>query len=137
MRKPNLEKEFECASVQYFEPDALVVRATAEYIPSNEFKAVFDYAGKLVEQYRIKRLIFDKRELRVFDQPSMEWYFTEWKTQMSNLGLKVHRKILPEDFAFRESVKVGHKSISQNHPQGKFHELDIQYADSLEEAFSK
>lgn len=137
MHKPNLEEGFEYAAVQYFEPDIVVVKATAEYIPINEFQAVFDQAGKLVEEYKVKRLVFDKRALRVFDQPSMEWYFTEWKAQMADRGLTVHRKILPNDFAFRESVKVGHKNITQKHPQGKFRDLDIQYADSLEEAFSK
>jgi len=137
MVTPNIKKVFNHAEVQHLEPDSLVVRATAEYIPTAEFKEVFDFAGKLVKHLQVKRMIFDKRAMRVFDQPSMEWYFTDWKADMAELGMSVHRKILPEDFAFRESVKVGRKNIAVKYPSGKFHELDIQYAESLEEALSK
>lgn len=131
------KKEFNSALVHHVAPDSLLVKATAEYIPIDEFKEIFNFAGKLVEELKIKRLVFDKRAMRIFDQPSMEWYFTEWKAKMADLGLTKHRKILPDDFAFRESVKVGRKNIARKHPQGKFHDLDIQYASSLEEALEK
>lgn len=136
MLKSVLKKEFESAQIIYIPPNCLVVEATTEYIPTDEFKIVFEYTGELVKEFNINRLVFDKRAMRVFDQPSMEWYFTEWKAEMADLNLTVHRKILPDDFAFRESVKVGRKNIARKYPKGKFHELDIKYAKSLDEALS-
>lgn len=128
------QAKFLHAEVQYIQPESVLVKATAEYIPIDEFKEVFDYAGNLVERLPIKRLIFDKRSLRIFDQPSMEWYFVEWKSKMAELGLTIHRKILPDDFTFRESVKVGRRNIARKFPEARYRDLDIGYSSSLEEA---
>ena len=72
----------------------------------------------------------------VFHQPSMEWYFVEWKEKMYNHGLKTHRKILPKDAVFRQSVKIGRDKINREYPQGKFHKMDIQYFETLDEAIA-
>jgi hypothetical protein len=64
----------------------------------------------------------------------MEWYFVEWKDMMFELGLTKHIKILPNDEVFRQSVKIGRKKINELYPNGKFHQLSILYAESLEEA---
>jgi hypothetical protein len=64
----------------------------------------------------------------------MEWYFVEWKEKMFDLGLKTHRKILPKDPVFRHSVKVGREKIKNNFPNGKFNEMDIQYAEDIDQA---
>jgi len=129
-----LKKAFTHAKVYYVESNILLVKATSQYIPIDNFKEVFKYAGALVKELPIKRFIFDKRELRVFHQPSMEWYFTEWKTKMMEEGLYIHRKVLPDDVVFRESVKIGRKNILRKYPSGKFRELDIAYAEDLERA---
>jgi hypothetical protein len=63
-------------------PQTAIVQATSKYIPIEQFKEIFHYIGQLVEQEKIAKLIFDKRELTVFHQPSMEWYFVEWKEKM-------------------------------------------------------
>ncbi|HMQ00060.1 MAG TPA: hypothetical protein PKC24_09780 [Cyclobacteriaceae bacterium] len=117
-------------------PELAIVKATSSYIPIAEFKKIFFSIGELVKSNKITKLIFDKSNLNVFHQPSMEWYFTEWKEEMYNLGLKTHRKILPENEIFKQSVKIGRAKISAAYPNGKFHEMDIAYANSLEEAIN-
>jgi hypothetical protein len=115
----------------------LVIEASATYIPIEEFKEIFNFIGKLVKSDKITKLIFDKRKLNVFHQPSMEWYFVEWKEQMFELGLKSHRKILPNNEVFRQSVKIGRVQITEKYPKGKFNEMDIQYFENLDEAIEK
>lgn len=64
----------------------------------------------------------------------MEWYFTEWKEKMWHLGLKTHRKILPDNKVFQQSVKIGREKIKESYPKLKFNEMDIQYKDSIQDA---
>jgi hypothetical protein len=111
-----------------------IVEATSTYIPIEEFKNIFNEIGKLVDSKKITKLVFDKRKLTVFHQPSMEWYFTEWKEQMWHKGLKTHRKILPDNKVFQQSVKIGREKIKEENPNLKFNEMDIQYKDSLQDA---
>ncbi len=113
-----------------------VVEATANYIPIDQFKEVFSHIGDLIKQHKVTTLIFDKRNLTVFHQPSMEWYFVEWKAKMAALGLTNHVKILPTDRIFRESVKIGREKINKAYPNGTFHTLNIRYAESIEEAIT-
>lgn len=111
-----------------------IVQATSTYIPIDQFKEVFNSFEPCIRNKQIKKLIFDKRSLSVFHQPSMEWYFTDWKERMFQLGLTTHIKILPDDMVFRQSVKIGREKISLAHPNGKFHQMDIRYADNLDDA---
>lgn len=114
-----------------------IVTAKTSYIPIDEFKKIFYAIGELVKSEKITKLVFDKRNLTVFHQPSMEWYFTEWKEEMFDHGLKIHRKILPQNEVFHQSVMIGREKINKNFPNGKFHQMDIGYADSLQEAIEK
>ena len=116
--------------------DVAVVQATSTYIPIDQFKELFNSLEPCVRDHQLKKLVFDKRNLTVFHQPSMEWYFTDWKERMFDLGLKTHIKILPNDVVFRQSVKIGREKINLAHPNGKFHQMDIRYADSIEEAIA-
>jgi len=118
-------------------PHVAVVEATSPYIPIQEFKEAFQYIGELVVRQKITKLIFDKRKLSVFHQPSMVWYFVDWKERMLENGLTTHRKLLPADNAFRESVKIGRAKINKAYPNGKFHNMDIAYAENLEDAVTK
>lgn len=137
MNKHLLKKEFDHAVVKIIPPHTLLIEASAEYIPISNFKQLFTYAGEVIKESGLTRLIFDKRSMRVFDQPSMEWYFIDWKADMADHGLTIHRKILPDHFAFRESVKLGRKKIARENPDGKFNELDIRYSNSVEEALKE
>lgn len=115
-------------------PNVAIVEALSQYIPIDQFKSIFSFVGDLVKKEKIDKLIFDKRKLTVFHQPSMEWYFIYWKEEMYAHGLRAHRKLLPNDEVFRQSVKIGRERINQSHPHGKFKLMDIKYFDSLEDA---
>lgn len=51
-------------------------------------------------------------------------------------GLTRHVKILPKDEVFRQSVKIGRNKINEAYPNGRFHTMEIVYAESLEEAIA-
>lgn len=130
-----IEKTFKNAEVFSIDnSNTALVRATGAYITIDEFKKIFEYIGELVKKNKTDKLIFDKTKLSVFHQPSMEWYFVEWKEKMFELGLKTHRKILPSDPVFRQSVKIGREQIAEKYPKGKFNLMDIAYSESLEDA---
>lgn len=114
-----------------------VITATNTYIPMDEFKAIFNETEKLVLKEKLTKLVFDKRALKIFHQPSMEWYFIEWKDKMYNFGLTKHRKLLPNDKIFRESVKIGREKIMREHPNLNIQRLDIQYFENFEDALTK
>ncbi len=132
------EKVFKHATIYLLPhaPEAAIVEATANYIPLEQFKEIFNFIGELTVTKKLTKLIFDKRKLSVFHQPSMEWYFVEWKEKMFDAGLKVHRKILPKDEVFRQSVRIGREKINKTYPEKKFHQMDIRYAESVEESLA-
>ena len=115
-------------------PEVLIVTATGNFIPYYEFRKAFTHLETFVEQLHTKKLIFDKRKLKVFHQPSMEWYFLEWKSRVYKLGLDTHRKILPKDDAFKQSVQTGIAKIHREHQDGIYKKLDIAYVDNLQDA---
>ena len=115
----------------------LVVQATAEYIPYEDFQTIFRVAGEIVGQGGVSKIVFDKRSLRVFDPESMEWYFTHWKEEMYERGLQKHYKIMPEDIPFKYSVDTARRRIFEQHPNAKFHRMNIRYVTSVEEALEK
>jgi hypothetical protein len=129
-------KTFKHAKIVLIEekPNIAIIEAITNYIPIEQFKEIFEATSILVKEKKITKLIFDKRSLTVFHQPSMEWYFIDWKERMFDLGLKTHRKILPEDAVFRHSVKIGREKIKANFPNGKYNLMNIEYAESIEEA---
>ncbi len=134
---PNLQLKytFDTAKVYVYEPEKTVVIQTLKsYIPIEQFQEIFESTALAVTQLGLSKLVFDKRELRVFHQPSMEWYFVEWKERMFYKGLRIHRKILPKDPIFVKSVSIGREKIDRQYPDKKFHEMDIQYFDTLNDA---
>ncbi len=136
MENLTIEKQFKHAIVYTVNNDAdtAVVQAISNYIPFESFKEVFIFIGELADKKKLKKLIFDKTKLTVFHQPSMEWYFIEWKEKMFDIGLSTHIKILPKDEIFRYSVKIGRDKINKNHPEKNYNKMDIRYAETLEEA---
>lgn len=129
-------KKFEHATIYYLREHADIglIESKATYIPIEAFKEVFNSMGNFVLERKLTTLIFDKRRLKVFHQPSMEWYFVEWKSEMAAHGLVNHFKILPDDLVFCQSVKLGREQINKKYPTAKFRELNIQYALSVEDA---
>jgi hypothetical protein len=143
MKEENIEvqklKDFSHAEVASLKdkPDVIVVKATKNYIPMRVFQPIFDFVVAHAKEKKVSKVIFDKRTLSVFHQPSMEWYFLDWKDRMSKVGCKVHRKLLPDDQVFIQSVKIAREKLNKDYQQAEFQKLDIQYADSLQEAIDK
>jgi len=135
---PELLTELRNASISFIpsQQPTLLVTATSGYIPIGQFKEIFSIAETFVKERGIQKVIFDKRKLTVFHQPSMVWYFVNWKEKMFDLGLKRHVKLLPDDEVFRESVKIGRSKINEDFPNGLFHRMEILYAESLEQALA-
>ena len=133
-----LAKTFKHASVFTVSnhADTAIVQALSSYIPFESFKEIFTFIGEFAKKNNLTKLVFDKTKLTVFHQPSMEWYFVEWKEKMFEQGLTNHVKILPADDVFRQSVRIGRDKINKNFPTKKFNQMNIQYAQTIEEALS-
>jgi hypothetical protein len=112
----------------------IICKLMADYIPIEDFKLAFERIGDLVKSGNYEKFIFDKRSLRAFHQPTMEWYFVFWKKEMLEFGLKTHRKILPDEKWFEKMVQIAKDQILLNFPENVIDQLDIRYCDSIEEA---
>lgn len=115
----------------------VICELLADYIPIEDFKEAFFQIGEIVKAGDYEKFIFDKRSLRAFHQPTMEWYFIYWKKDMLAYGLKTHRKILPAEKWFEKMVQIAKDQIVQNYPDNIIDQLDIKYCDSIEEAIKK
>jgi hypothetical protein len=123
------------AKVVYHEASKTIIcELKSEYVPIEHFKDIFYKISELVKKGVNQKFIFDKRALRAFHQPSMEWYFVVWKKEMYQFGLKIHRKILPNESWFRKSVEIAKLQIVQNYPDNIVDKLDIRYCESIQEA---
>jgi hypothetical protein len=111
-----------------------LIQAIAEYIPINKFKEVFELAAEMIEEYALESLIFDKRGLTSFHQPTMEWYFVHWKPRVRKMGLTNHYKILPSEEWFKKCVEAGRKQILDKHSETIFEGISIQYVNLISEA---
>ena len=114
-----------------------ICTVTSSYIPMADFKELFSKISVLVKQEKITKFIFDKRLMTTFHQPSMVWYHLNWKEDMYKIGLKSHRKLLPKDKLFEQSVITGRKKIAKENPDFNFSKFDIVYCNSMEEAIEK
>jgi hypothetical protein len=116
------------------EKKIIICELLADYIPIEDFKETFGHIGTIVKSGDYQKFIFDKRSLRAFHQPTMEWYFIHWKKDMLEYGLKTHRKILPAEKWFEKMVQIAKQQILETYPDNIIDQLDIQYCDSIEEA---
>lgn len=112
----------------------IICELLADYIPIGDFKEIFFQIGEIVKAGNFEKFIFDKRSLRAFHQPTMEWYFIHWKKEMLGYGIRVHRKILPTEKWFEKMVKIAKDQILQKYPDNIVDQLDILYCESIEEA---
>jgi hypothetical protein len=112
----------------------MICELTKEYVTIDNFKEIFLETIPFIKVHKIKKFIFDKQHLKVFHQPSMEWYFVHWKKEIFELGLSVHRKILPEQPSFKLAVEAGRSKIMAEYQDTIIPKLDIQYKDSIKEA---
>lgn len=112
----------------------IICELLSDYVPIEEFKIAFGEIGELVKAGDFEKFIFDKRALRAFHQPTMEWYFIHWKKEMLGYGVKTHRKILPAEKWFEKMVQIAKAQILTQYPDNIIDQLDIAYCDTIEEA---
>ncbi len=106
-----------------------------EYVPIKKFKETFNaLADEVKEAGTFEKFIFDKSALRTFHQPSMKWYFTEWKQELMDYGLYKHFKILPDIAWFKKSVEVARKPLEKKFPKEVARKLRIEYYESVADA---
>ncbi|NVK50767.1 MAG: hypothetical protein HWE09_13440 [Cyclobacteriaceae bacterium] len=137
-------QDFELAFEQKYvrvlkSPDLKIIlcELLADYIPIEDFKDAFQQIGEIVKEGDYEKFIFDKRSLRAFHQPTMEWYFIYWKKEMLQYGIKTHRKILPDEKWFEKMVQIAKDQILHNYPENIIDQLDIKYCNSIEEAIAQ
>ena len=117
------------------EERTVLISATSEYIPEDEFKEAFNEVKGLVGKKNVDKFVFDKSQLKVFHQRSMTWYHVVWKKEMKELyGITKHIKILPDDDLFKDSVNIGREKIARENPGFSFNDYQIQYRNSLDDA---
>ncbi len=107
---------------------------TADYVPIGKFKQIFEMLSDEIKEGEYTKFVFDKSNLRTFHQPSMKWYFTEWKTEVINYGLTKHYKVLPKLEYFRKSVEAARKPLLAKYPKELLAKLKIEYFETVEEA---
>ena len=112
----------------------IICELLADYVPIEVFKEVFNEIGALVKAGDYTKFIFDKRALRAFHQPTMEWYFIHWKKDMLQYWVKTHRKILPAEKWFEKMVQIAKNQILTQYPEHIIDQLDIAYCETIEEA---
>jgi len=109
---------------------------TADYVPITRFKQIFEMLADEIKSGDYNKFVFDKSHLRTFHQPSMKWYFTEWKTEMINYGLNRHFKVLPKLDYFRKAVEAARKPLLAKYPKETLDKIRIEYFESVEDAVS-
>lgn len=119
----------------YKKDHSLICVCKSPYIPIEAFKEIFRKIEAVFEaDETLSNFIFDKRSLRSFHQPSMEWYFVNWKLSMlQKFGLERHYKILPDETWFKKCVEAGKHQIFEKYGKAKFDPLHIEYIESIEE----
>jgi hypothetical protein len=118
------------------EKKIIICELLADYVPIEDFKIAFGHIGEIVKNGVFEKFIFDKRALRAFHQPTMEWYFIYWKKEMLEYGVKTHRKILPSEKWFEKMVQIAKNQILQTYPDNIIDQLDIKYCDTIDEAIA-
>ena len=130
-----LVSQFEHAQLLYCkELKMAICAAQSEYIPIAEFKKIFNAVTALLSEYPTRYFLFDKRQLRTFHQPCMEWYFAVWKQEVKTLGLDHHFKILPELDWFSKAVEAGKQEIFQKYGKDVLSGIQVDYVNTEEEA---
>lgn len=113
---------------------AMLCVVKKNFITKKDFETLFNAIGEAAKINKAEKVIFDKRNMEVFDQEGMTWYHIVWKEELlSSIGLKKHRKLLPNDDFFKTSVELGKEKIAREH-NFDFSRFDIQYFDDLSEA---
>lgn len=116
------------------ELEMAICTAKSEYIPISDFKEFFLAVSASLGQHPIRFFLFDKRKLRTFHQPSMEWYFAVWKPDVKNRGIDHHFKILPDLDWFVKAVEAGKHEIYQKYGKEVLSGIELSYVNTETQA---
>ena len=64
----------------------IICQLLTDYVPIDDFKEAFLEIGVLIKSGGFEKFIFDKRALRAFHQPTMEWYLSIGKKRCWAMG---------------------------------------------------
>jgi hypothetical protein len=126
-----INEYFKCS--MHCSESVVLCQVQSSYVPIEIFIETFSRISPIIKEHEIKKFIFDKRALRVFHQPTMEWYFVKWKEELYRSGLHTHRKILPNLSYFNKSVEAGRCSILLKYRDFDIEKFDIQYFDTIDD----
>ena len=105
------------------------------YTPIEDFMNLLKQQMDIIDMYGCDKFIFDKRAIKGFHQPSMEWYYLTWKVEAyKKYGLSKHRKLFTDEAWFRKAIEAGRAAIKKKDPGSIVHTFDIKICESLREA---
>lgn len=114
----------------------IICELTQAYTPIDDFMALLEHKRELIKKYGCQKFIFDKRAIKGFHQPSMEWYYLTWKVDMyQNFKLGVHRKLFTTEGWFLKCIEAGRAEIKRKDPGSIVHSLDIKVSKDLKDAY--
>ncbi len=116
----------------------LICEIKSSYVPFEEFQILINTCEQVIASIGgCVKFIFEKRALRSFHQPSMEWYYTVWKPKMyQQYGLGIHRKLFPQEKWFLKCIEAGRHEIRTKFPTSIANSLDVRVCMTLEEAMN-
>lgn len=118
-------------------PTVFICKILMPYVLEDDFKKLILQCTTIAQKTGCDKFIFDKRLLRTFHQPSMEWYYVHWKPLMyQQFQLKKHRKLFIMEEWFLKCIEVGRNEIYRKHPTNVCHTLDIKVCKDLEDAIN-
>ena len=115
--------------------NVIICSILQSYTPIDDFMSLLRQQAMLIETYGCEKFIFDKRAIRGFHQPTMEWYYLTWKVEMyQKYGLMTHRKLFTDEEWFLQCIKAGRAAIKKKDPGSIVHTFDIKVCKTLQEA---
>ncbi|MFT4736869.1 MAG: hypothetical protein ACI8QD_002685 [Cyclobacteriaceae bacterium] len=111
--------------------------AIQEYVSIEAFKTTFQTILSIASKANFHTLIFDKRALTTFHQPTMEWYYVDWKVSAAELGIVNHFKILPPMEWFQKAVAIAKEGLDAQLKEKTGDRVVIRYTGTLKEGISK
>ncbi len=115
--------------------NTIICELLLPYTPIDKFMGVLQKKAQLIQAYGCDKFVFDKRAIKGFHQPTMEWYYLEWKVEMYHkYGLSVHRKLFSNEDWFLKCIEAGRAEIKRKDPGSIVHTFDIKVCQTLEEA---
>jgi hypothetical protein len=118
-------------------PTIMMCKILTPYVLEEDFKKLVMQCTTVAQKTGCDKYIFDKRALKTFHQPSMEWYYVYWKPYMyKEFQLKKHRKLFLMEEWWLKCIEIGRNQIYKKYPNSICHSLDIKVSRDLEDAIN-